>query len=871
MKFLFGLFLTGVTIFCSAQSPIRIDKAFLSWKNGNDGYICIGLPDANSVAPARFGDLPYFSMFNVPFQFAEGRNCMATTEKGKESLAVNIPQNVTELLFVMDAAFPENEKTAGWDYVAPLDLLTESERCDVILEYSDGTSSQLIPVNAGLRQYGISKGTALYSVTPDADKEIVKFTFNDKMANAGFQLIAMTANTRISPVIGVPDENNWWYPATSKVKPQAVNFGFEQTVGKPLTWGKIESAMLPGNEINWSSKSIFTYLVDGTKLQSADFSIEKVEKTGSGSKIKAAYNKNGISLLAGLSVIKSAENEVTISLEITNNSTQAIDGQLFFPAITDCKIGSASDTWYAYARTALIIGKNNCQFRDYLGSEKPLQFDGVFNPQAGVGLAFLPRDTTDMFRFYHFSKNGNGVSYTLEFTSQKLNAGQTIKSIPFALAVVPGDWKDQYQVYKNWVASWRKKITPELDWFRNVFAFVYTDVDTEGAPDFKEVINGFKTRFGYVDYFHIFGWANTRQYGHFGDYSHYESVGGKDKFAADIKYIQEKMGIPVGLYLDGYLFGKDATGISEDQKNKWNIIEKSGQQLSEYDGHVMCLNVKDWRDYLVSRYKDVVKNINPRGLYCDELGMSLRQRACYSAEHGHDVPLNQGNQENRLMKELKLQFPDRAVYTEFGGTEVSTQYADGSLSYNTQWGYYPPEWGSVVAHEPNRLIAPHYLDLRRFTCPDFKTFETAMTQTKWENGNWFMGKFPFFNGNSYFHRADVGVGADPEALEMFRKIRFIQNAHKPEFTSIDVEPMVTSYFKNTFVNRFSTPKCSVYTVYNANYRTVSDVIFRVKHQEGMTYKNSWDNKPVTVAKVEDGFDYLSFEIAPRDVACIVAE
>ena len=411
----------------------------------------------------------------------------------------------------------------------------------------------------------------------------------------------------------------------------------------------------------------------------------------------------------------------------------------------------------------------------------------------------------------------------------------------------------------------------KLDWFRNVFAFVYTDVDPEGAPDFKEVINGFKTRFGYVDYFHIFGWANTRQYGHFGDYSHYESVGGKDKFAADIKYIQEKMGIPVGLYLDGYLFGKDATGISEDQKNKWNIIEKSGQQLSEYDGHVMCLNVKDWRDYLVSRYKDVVKNINPRGLYCDELGMSLRQRACYSAEHGHNVPLNQGNQENRLMKELKLQFPDRAVYTEFGGTEVSTQYADGSLSYNTQWGYYPPEWGSVIALEPNRLIAPHYLDLRRFTCPDFKTFETAMTQTKWENGNWFMGKFPFFNGNSYFHRADVGAGADPEALEMFRKIRFIQNAHKPEFTSKDVEPMVTSYFKNTFVNRFSSPKCSVYTVYNANFRTVNDVIFRAKHQEGKTYKNIWDNKPVTVVKVEDGYDYLSFEIAPGDVACIVAE
>jgi hypothetical protein len=306
-------------------------------------------------------------------------------------------------------------------------------------------------------------------------------------------------------------------------------------------------------------------------------------------------------------------------------------------------------------------------------------------------------------------------------------------------------------------------------------------------------------------------------------------------------------------------------------KDKWNIIEQSGQPYSDYGAHVMCLDVEDWRDYLLSRYKDVVKNINPSGLYCDELGMSLRQRVCYSTEHGHQVPLYMSKPENTLMKELKLQFPDKAVYNEFGGTEVSSQYTDGGLSYNTQWGYYPPEWGSIIAHEPNQKVAPHFLDLRRFTCPEFKTFETAMTQTKWENGNWFLGKFPFFNGNSYFHRADVGDDGDAEAVEMFKKIRFIQNAHKLEFTSKDVEPMVTSYCRNTFVNRFTSDKCSVYTVYNANFRTVNDVIFRVKHQDGMTYKNIWNNKPVAISKVEDGYDYLSFEMAPRDVACIVVQ
>ena len=82
--------------------------------------------------------------------------------------------------------------------------------------------------------------------------------------------------------------------------------------------------------------------------------------------------------------------------------------------------------------------------------------------------------------------------------------------------------------------------------------------------------------------------------------------------------------------------------------------------------------------------------------------------------------------------------------------------------------------------------------------------------------------------------------------------------------------MLTTFFANTYVNRFSSSNASVYTAFNANFRTVNDFIFRVPHKAGAHYRNVWNNKPVTV-KVEDGYDYLSFKMMPRGIACIAAE
>ena len=852
------------------QENHHIDFSPSRWEDNKDGYVCLQLPKTNFTAtlPAEFLKLKSFSIFNIPFHIEPATaGKFATTTKGIEQISIDLPTGTREVLFVMVADFPIEEISRSWALPTPLNLLNEPERAFVKLIYNDGEIDGMIPVNADFKCYGISHGRALYSVTAQKGKTISKMIFVDNMRNAKFQILAVTANKRLMPRI-IPPNDNLWYPEVKKVPLSKVDFVFDTNNG--FSWKGIESKMLP-NKIDLNQQPVFMMVCEGVNIPSTEWKLGNYKLLENAAIYTITYQEKGYNLKAILKTFKTSKSEITMSMEVINLGNNKVNGQLIFPIISNLKIGNAEETWYAYARNGLIINKINCSYHDYLGSEKPLQFDGIFNPSMGVGLGIFPRDTTDFFRWYNFSKDNDGVNYAIEYTPVAKSQNEIWKSIPVALAIISGDWKEQYQNYKNWLYTWYRKSTPILDWFKQTFSFAYHDNDPKSNHDFTNAAMDFKTRFGNLDYFHIFGWANTEKFGHWGDYSHYESVGGKTAFAKKINTFQTEKSIPVGLYLDGYLMTDKAEKLSLTQKNNWAIKQADGKPFRDYNSYVLCPYVKEWRNFIIERFKEVYKITGAKGLYCDELGMSLRSRVCYDNTHGHEIPAYMTTGENLMMMELKAALPDVAIYNEFGGTDVMTQYNDGGLTYITSWNSYSPEFFNVTGNVPYSEIAPFYLDLRRFTFPDFKTFDVIMTQTPWRNGNWSLLKFPFFNGNSYFHRTDDGKNADPEAVAMFKKIRFIQDKYKLVFSSNNVEPLLETLFKNTFVNRFSSANASVYTVYNANFRKVNDVIIKVKHRSGVTYKDIWNNKPVKIVKIEDGFDYLSFEITPRDMACIVME
>ena len=419
-------------------------------------------------------------------------------------------------------------------------------------------------------------------------------------------------------------------------------------------------------------------------------------------------------------------------------------------------------------------------------------------------------------------------------------------------------------MYLKWVKTWYRPLVPRKQWFREVFAFGpgsptgRMDRPVEQRIDFLAKARQVKAAIGACDYMHLFGWAKTDRYGHWGDYNHYDAVGGRQSFVKQVRRCQDA-GTPVGLYLDGYLVSTKAADMSSAQREQWAVRRKQGDMLyhQSYDAHSMCPYVRPWRDYLTSVYRRVAAEVQPDGMYLDELGKCMTHRTCYSTAHGHPSPMGMSPGERLLIRQIREALPAKiATYCEYIPSDVTGQYLDGGF-------------GHVPLHGWRRGyddVAPHYVNLQRFAFPDFKTFQLIYYVPQ-ENGNWFLLKYPFFDGDGYYLTSSC-LESDEHARSFYRNVFRVQHEHADAFTSDDVEPLVRTEVPNLFANRFSTAGKTVWTLFNANYRTQRGHLMTVPHAPGRSYYDTWNTRPVEVT-VRGGRAALTFDIGPRSVGCIV--
>ncbi|NQU42992.1 hypothetical protein HQ520_06890, partial [bacterium] len=435
-------------------------------------------------------------------------------------------------------------------------------------------------------------------------------------------------------------------------------------------------------------------------------------------------------------------------------------------------------------------------------------------------------------------------------------------SVPVVVAAIPGDWKDQFNAYKAWVKTWNKPLKPRQDWFRNLFSFAtYTGHPFGSKLDLLDKAEFIRDQVGYCDYIHIFGWAITTEHGHWGDYDHFDRVVSREFFENQVHKAQAA-GVPIGLYLDGYLVSPGSVNLTMDQREEWGIRTSDGELLLNYGGvtYNMCPYVKEWRDYLTDVYVRLVRDIGAKGFYIDEFGRNLSDRTCYSTRHGHPVPMPMAPGEQILLKQIREALPaDVATYTEYVPSDVTSQYVDGGYSHVTRYGNY----------DDYITYAPHFADLQRFALPDVKIFE-IYSSTPLGNGNWYPLKYFFFNGNGYYLVIAGNTYADEHARAFLEKVFRIQHAHADAFTSMDVEPLVRTEVPNLFANRFSMPEKTIWTLNNANFRTLRGPLLKVPHRSGARYRDLWNDRIID-AKVEEDTAVLTFEIGPRSVGCIVQE
>ncbi|MFW6162023.1 MAG: DUF6259 domain-containing protein [Planctomycetota bacterium] len=834
------------------------------WPAGQEGLTTVKLPPSDrppkpSLLP-RMGIGSWFesrhvTVEGVPFEVpAEPSAALASGTVAEDRLTVALPAGAKEVLLLLAAAFPSSEKFgATWRRPTPLRMLDEPERLVVALTYADGTIDEMLPVHAVRGEYGVGHDIAVYAVHPSPGKSPRRLVLHDRMRNAAFAVLGVTVNTG-RPRVPEPKVPKVWYPPVPT--PQALDQTVAFQASEGLTWERIGVSDLRG-------QPVFVLTVDGEELPSSRWTVQEADLEGATERVVATASAGGQTLRAVFEARPSGDGGRRLTLALSNAGAEPVTGRLLFPCLEGLAIGSVEDTWYFCGRRGGVIHRVPCAWRDEIGEAHSLQVDGFFNPRRGVGVCLMPRDREAVFRWYRVGKDETGGSYALEFLPQTVGPGGTWESVPVVVKVTAGDWRAQLREYLAWVETWYEPLAPRKPWFQKVWAFpTYCPARPLRRPvderlDLVGQAKKTAEALGACDYMHLFGWAITPEYGHWGDYDHFHQYGGKERFVQAVRDCQAE-GTPVGLYLDGYLVHEKSQKPTEAQQERWAVRTERGEMLyhERYRAHSMCPFAEGWRAYLTAAYRRIASEIQPDGLYIDEIGKSMVRRTCYARDHGHRAPMGLSRGERLLARQIREAVPPAvATYCEYVPPDVTCPFVDGAFGHVPLYGH----------RDGYDAVAPHYVNLHRFAFPDLKIFELIYS-VPLRNGNWFLLKYPFFNGEGYYLKGSR-FATDEHSRAFYRRAFAVLHAHQDAFTSTEVEPLVRTEVPHLFANRFAAPGKTVWTLFNATYRTVRGTLLVVPHRAGATYRDAWNGRPLA-ATVRDGRAALALEIGPRSVGCV---
>ncbi|MCY3018760.1 MAG: DUF6259 domain-containing protein, partial [Planctomycetota bacterium] len=768
----------------------------------------------------------------IPFLLATGpRNVVATPPGKAEPAWVPVGQRAREAYLLITALLPADDYS-GMQDARPLTKFCEPERFVIRLRYADGREDLCFPIRVRANAYEVTSGVDLYALPELRDAVIERLGLECRMPTGRMLLAGLTLNAgdallRPPALAALPPESPP-RPVTPRephvrldgntitVETATLTAQFSTEKGVTLQSLRNRCSTRDGAEqelVAGGNRSLFELGAGPTVLTSDRVKVTNVRQDAAG--VVLDVDARPAVPIAGSLRITADERVGFVCLELTvrNVSDQVLRPVVNFPTIERMVLGDIANTWYFYPRQGGVINRVPATLREVYSGRFPLQLMGLFNPELDAGMYLQVWDNNDIYKYFVTRKDDTHVAWRVEYFASDIQPGHRIPVAPVVLNGTTGGWRAQLDACRRG----DKPLAPRKDWFRDVYNYRQHLV-RGGLYDFTakqyrmlEAVTADREFFGRIDYFHIFDFGESPIYGRVGDYCHYDEIGGREKLAAAIAQVKAA-GVPVGLYIEGYLC---------DERGQWgrdhvadgHIIQQNGQPLlwpGAPTEHMMCAWWPTWQDYLASVYKRVAGELSPSGMYIDQHGFGNEWKICWSGKHGHSVP-------------------------------------------------WPP------FNDPT--LSPHRADLFRFVFPDFKVFQ-LVSYNPFIEGGWSLLKFPFFNGEGTWLCQSVPDGFDDAAREFLRKAFAVLHEHREAFRSDSPRPLVPTASAEIFANEFGGKTETVWTLYNGGYRTHRGAALTVRHVAGAAYRDLWngvDLKP----RIENGQAVLEITIGPREVGCVV--
>ena len=826
--------------------------------------------------------------------FPEDRN-------DKTTMAIN--RKASEIFLLLATDLPASRRRYSLP-TAPCSIsMIEGFSVDII--YTDNSRETAFPYSISADGYIIQGNLDAYCIPVNNTKEIKEIILYNKIPGYTVSLAAVSLNTsdnRIyqkilkedAPIkIAAPPEiSSHKASITGKENIFVLENSFYSVkinCKKGFSITAIKNKFSPSTLINFDPAS-------GLEIKSGDvlysgnyFQFKGAEQRDNTLRLKLAGKINDLPLNMTVSFKVNQSPQLEMTLQVKNCGSKSMEADFRFPKLNNMSIGDNADTWYFFPQYRNVLTKSDsfCKQPNHRGFL--MQFMDVFNPSKGSGLSIMTHNMAQEPIQYCMGKNNKGISTYIENEGEDycLESGKTIEFCKRVLVFHHGDWHEGARAYQQWVRSWYhpfhsqdKEYFKKAVWVRSHIPspyFAKRILKTKPLMDFAtkkfivdEVIAEDIKYLGLKpDVFHFWGWAFKDRLLRDGEYSYedYKNLGGIANFRKIITYIQNKLNMPVSLYTIWDRYNKD-TKFYKEYTDKFALIREGNRKIVTENKVSISVGVKIWREHAMKTLKKLQNDTGVKMLYLDVFATDDRARD-FGENRGHDIPSRVAAEDTKFLKTLRESIPpSTTVWGEFPIPDVGSQYWDGFITYD-----FIPLYEHLVEVYNSQAGAPsdslHLLPVNifRFIFPNLRQCAFPVGQEGFID-SWAYMKFLLFNGYALFDttwrlytktcRRNLS-----KSLNIMRKYADCFSSEKPEM-------FVPTMRSKVYANKFPGKNRTVWTLYNARYRTIIGNIIELRHEDGAEYYDLWNGK-VIKPEIKGGKAVISLEMLPQQIGCIIQE
>ncbi|MPM61866.1 hypothetical protein SDC9_108729 [bioreactor metagenome] len=339
--------------------------------------------------------------------------------------------------------------------------------------------------------------------------------------------------------------------------------------------------------------------------------------------------------------------------------------------------------------------------------------------------------------------------------------------------------------------------------------------------------------------------------------------GGAENLKAMIRQIHDD-GSLVSLYTIATYLPR-ASKLGREIGEKVCQIGGNGKPVADATCFFPCLDA--WQDCYIAALLKAQRELNADVIYLDCYPFGKWSNACYSKEHGHEVPLNLNRAQHRLLAKLRAKLPSHvAIWGEDPCMDYDCDLMSGNITYYYTTIHEHRARSYDIDDAANRDFYRPLQNIQRYTMPQIKQFGFPCG---WVPSGPVVNEVNalFFNGEGTY---DCGFMLfDSHYRARLRHWLQIQRALPDCFTSSAPKPLAATAAGEIYANEFSGNNQTAWTLWNGRFSTYRGPVLRVPHVEGAHYYDAWNATPVTLER-DGADDILSVaEMAPQGLGCIV--